>query len=142
MINVNLNEEFCDLLEYISDIALAIRLNSAYNSEYRSLSLNLDNPDAYNQVSNILNNVMNYSDLIHDLDSLSFALRSNNVLEILRACNYQIERHNKFKADVLNHSIDHESQKMFCIDRGIEIFESIINKVNQTRGSISNEQSH
>ncbi|ASG68941.1 hypothetical protein CDV26_11625 [Francisella halioticida] len=62
---IYLTQELCELLEYISDIAVQIRMNSSYRLEYKNINHYSDAPI---KISKILDNVMEYSDTVANID--------------------------------------------------------------------------
>lgn len=72
------------LLVYISEVATAIRLNSAYNGNYKQMD--------QDQVSL---DVMWLSDSLHNLDRLGHAIESGSPQEILDACKVEIDYYKK-----------------------------------------------
>jgi hypothetical protein len=136
--HLNITEELCGLLEYISDIAIEIRLNSAYR--YRSLSHGINHPEDEKLVSDILFNVMEYSDVIHDFYILSESIKSNNFKEIINQCHCQIKRCDALKAYIAkNPNIDNSKRIANKADSGIRIFSSIIAKAEEAINNINSE---
>lgn len=76
--------DLCQLLVYISEVATAIRLNSAYNGNYKQMD--------QDQVSL---DVMWLSDSLHNLDRLGHAIESGSPQEILDACKVEIDYYKK-----------------------------------------------
>ncbi|BCD92214.1 hypothetical protein fh0823_23530 [Francisella halioticida] len=125
---INLTQELCELLEYISDIAIQIRMNSSYRSEYKNLNHYSDAPI---KISKILDNVMEYSHVIHEFHVLSNAIKSNNFHETVKECGFQVKRCEALKAYLKNNDVENSESIINIVDRGIAIFESIIFKTKQ-----------
>lgn len=73
-LEIDLTDELARLLSYTAGVAIAIRLNSAYRSDYKE-----QNPQhGYD--------VMWLADSLHNFDMLARAIQESNSAEIARAC--------------------------------------------------------
>ncbi len=70
---VNFSNELGELLVFISKIATAIRMNTPYNSKYK----NLTNRDI---------DVLNFSELLSEFNSLGASLAGGDVNEVRKSC--------------------------------------------------------
>lgn len=105
-----------ELLTFISNVALAIRMNSAYNGQS---AYNPKTPKA----------VMQLSDSIHNLHLLGNALVSGNYNDILHGIGLQISYWEQWKERIGEAAKENVDAPIFNIDEGIDILKRLQNEV-------------
>lgn len=120
MNTTNFNPELGKLLVFISNVATAIRMNSAYDSAYQE-----KNP-AYSD------DVMWLSDSLHTLFLLGNALQEGDLKNIECACEDLIKQYNVYSQNDTGYKTEPSptfaKQRLFSLEDGIGIFQDIINK--------------
>lgn len=122
-VHCDLQPELGRLLQFISEVAIAIRMNSAYHSASRH------NPDTPVDV-------MWLADALHNFDQLGTAILKCDVAAIVAACDGHIAIYERYKADASGHNSKATFKRWasyVSLDDGIELFRSIKNKVQEGR---------
>lgn len=111
----NLVQELGRLLDYVSLVGAAIRLNSPYDPRYRA--------NAQSEVD-----VMWLSDMLHDLDMLGRALQSGVVPRVESVCDQLIFKYERYRDEDGSWNCAGTFERWsgrVDIDAGIEIFRAI-----------------
>lgn len=114
---IDLTQELARLLIFIADVAVAIRMYSAYN---QSAELHKDAPY----------DLMWLSDCLHNLNLLGLAIFESNQVNILSACDDLIAAYEQYQ--VINPHFSRQAKPsfdrnadMFALRDGIDIFKDI-----------------
>ena len=118
---IDYHQDFGAFLGFVGDVATAIRMNSAYNSE------------ASHQL-HTSHDVMWLSDSLHGLQRLGDAISSADLGEIVSACDAQIAIYQSYREvrpgrwKSPPHETFERSKRFVSLDRGIAILKSIRDK--------------
>ena len=113
-------EILAELLGFISDIALAIRMSSSYN---RASLSNPNTPDA----------VMALSDMMHNLNMISSAIVKGSNEDLLLAINCHIDQWTKSKESI-NKAARENHPIVFDVENGIEILTRLKSTLTEAQG--------
>lgn len=113
---INLTSELSQLLEFVSRVAIAIRMNSNYN---RNL---IYSPD-------VLDDVMWLSNCLHNLFLINAFIKDSDKDGLLRACDDLIKGYEYYQRADQGKAAFERHEKHFKLSEGIIIFQKIKNKI-------------
>jgi len=97
---LNFTSELCQLLEFTSNVAIAIRMNSAYHKE------SMCDPETPH-------NVLWLSDCLHNFSYLSDAINLNDTEKIIIACDNLLQNYKWYYENHLYEQYGHDSKTIF-----------------------------
>ncbi|MCG7556070.1 hypothetical protein [Pseudoalteromonas sp. Of11M-6] len=113
--------EFGKLLNFVSKVAVTLRMNSSYCSESKT-----------NEMTG--HNVMWLSDMLHNLNGIGHSLSENDINRSLSEIKAQINYWSRHKQDIERAIENTPFPKLvdWCVDDGIETLNALKNALEKT----------